>query len=132
MNENLTVMKMNSIARRYETSKNLIKNCRKALEGQTDIISCEESGKGYRDVLCIDLDNNEQFHIKLIEKDGVVYFDTFDDNIFEDYIELLLESKKNSPSNEYERGFNEALDLASKLYVNWKLNHADNDDEEDD
>lgn len=130
MNENEVVIKMNRIARRYETSKNLIKNCRKALEGIIEIVSCEESGKGYRDVKCLDLNTGTEFHLKLIEKDNVVYFDTFNDEIFEDYIELVKGSKKEA-TNEYERGFNEALDLACRIYVKWKLNFVDDDEEED-
>lgn len=82
--ENEILRKLNSIAREYTTSRNLIKNINKRFINELKITSCEESGCGYRVITLVKLNNkdsqnyldkaNEVFKFKLFESNNRVEF----------------------------------------------------------
>lgn len=75
--ENDILYKLNKVAKEYTTSKNLIRNINKRYVDTFKIVSCEESGCGYRVVSVLDIGNNS-YKYKLYEKDNQVYFKRFD------------------------------------------------------
>lgn len=112
--EILTVL--NRTAYKYETTKNLIKACRKALAGKVDIISCEVNSAGYRDVICLDLDTNEKIHFKLVENEEGIYFDSLEAPKELNFFAMIDDLKKNSKTD-YAKGFNDALDMAKEVFL---------------
>lgn len=75
--ENDILYKLNKVAKEYTTSKNLIRNINKRYVDTFKIVSCEESGCGYRVASVLDIGNNS-YKYKLYEKDNQVYFKRFD------------------------------------------------------
>lgn len=71
--ENRILLKLNKVASDYTSSKNLIKNINKRFKDEFKVLSCEESGCGYRVVTVLDIGNNT-YKYKLYEKDNQVYF----------------------------------------------------------
>lgn len=89
--ENKILSCLNKVAKEYNSSKNLIKNINKRYKDTFKIISCEESGCGYRVVSVLDIGNND-YKYKLYEKDNQVYFkgiDSKDTYGLEDVMEIL-------------------------------------------
>lgn len=75
--ENKILLSLNKVAKDYTSSKNLIKNINKRYQDTFKIMSCEESGCGYRVVSVLDIGNNN-YKYKLYEKDNQVYFKRMD------------------------------------------------------
>lgn len=75
--ENEILSSLNKVAKDYTSSKNLIKNINKRYQDTFKIMSCEESGCGYRVVSILDIGNNN-YKYKLYEKDNQVYFKRMD------------------------------------------------------
>lgn len=75
--ENKILLSLNKVAKDYTSSKNLIKNINKRYQDTFKIMSCEESGCGYRVVSVLDIGNNS-YKYKLYEKDNQVYFKRMD------------------------------------------------------
>lgn len=75
--ENEILSSLNKVAKDYTSSKNLIKNINKRYQDTFKIMSCEESGCGYRVVSVLDIGNNS-YKYKLYEKDNQVYFKRID------------------------------------------------------
>lgn len=75
--ENKILSKLNKVAAEYTSSKNLIKNINKRYQDTFKIMSCEESGCGYRVISVLDIGNNS-YKYKLYEKDNQVYFKRMD------------------------------------------------------
>lgn len=75
--ENEILSSLNKVAKDYTSSKNLIKNINKRYQDTFKIMSCEESGCGYRVVSVLDIGNNS-YKYKLYEKDNQVYFKRMD------------------------------------------------------
>lgn len=75
--ENKILLSLNKVAKDYTSSKNLIKNINKRYQDTFKIMSCEESGCGYRVVSVLDIGNNN-YKYKLYEKDNQVYFKRID------------------------------------------------------
>lgn len=75
--ENDILYKLNKVAKEYTSSKNLIRNINKRYVDTFKIVSCEESGCGYRVASVLDIGNNS-YKYKLYEKDNQVYFKRFD------------------------------------------------------
>lgn len=73
MMENKILSSLNKVAADYTSSKNLIKNINKRYKDTFKVVSCEESGCGYRLVTVLDIGNNT-YKYKLYEKDNQVYF----------------------------------------------------------
>lgn len=71
--ENKILLNLNKVAKDYTSSKNLIKNINKRYKDTFKVISCEETGCGYRVVSVLDIGNNT-YKYKLYEKDNSVYF----------------------------------------------------------
>lgn len=71
--ENKILSSLNKVAADYTSSKNLIKNINKRYKDTFKVVSCEESGCGYRLVTVLDIGNNT-YKYKLYEKDNQVYF----------------------------------------------------------
>lgn len=71
--ENKILSKLNKVAAEYNSSKNLIKNINKRYKEEFKVISCEETGCGYRVVSVLDIGNNT-YKYKLYERDNSVYF----------------------------------------------------------
>lgn len=75
--ENKILLNLNKVAKDYTSSKNLIRNINKRYQDTFKIVSCEESGCGYRVVSVLDIGNND-YKYKLYEKDNQVYFKRMD------------------------------------------------------
>lgn len=75
--ENKILLNLNKVASDYTSSKNLIRNINKRYKDTFKIVSCEESGCGYRVVSVLDIGNND-YKYKLYEKDNQVYFKSID------------------------------------------------------
>ena len=75
--ENKILLSLNKVAKDYTSSKNLIRNINKRYQDTFKIVSCEESGCGYRVVSVLDIGNND-YKYKLYEKDNQVYFKRMD------------------------------------------------------
>lgn len=75
--ENKILLSLNKVAKDYTSSKNLIKNINKRYQDTFKIMSCEESGCGYRVISVLDIGNNS-YKYKLYEKDNQVYFKRMD------------------------------------------------------
>lgn len=75
--ENKILLNLNKVAKDYTSSKNLIKNINKRYKDTFKVISCEETGCGYRVVSVLDIGNNT-YKYKLYEKDNAVYFKRID------------------------------------------------------
>ena len=89
--ENDILYKLNKVAKEYTTSKNLIRNINKRYVDTFKIVSCEESGCGYRVASVLDIGNNS-YKYKLYEKDNQVYFkriDSKDSYSLEDVSQIL-------------------------------------------
>lgn len=71
--ENRILSKLNKVAAEYTSSKNLIKNINKRYKEEFKVLSCEETGCGYRIVTVLDIGNNT-YKYKLYERDNSVYF----------------------------------------------------------
>lgn len=91
--ENKILLNLNKVAKDYTSSKNLIKNINKRYKDTFKVISCEETGCGYRVVSVLDIGNNT-YKYKLYEKDNVVYFKRMDskDSFNLDDVSLVLRS----------------------------------------
>lgn len=89
--ENKILLNLNKVAKDYTSSKNLIKNINKRYKDTFKVISCEETGCGYRVVSVLDIGNNT-YKYKLYEKDNVVYFKRMDskDSFNLDDVSLVL------------------------------------------
>ena len=89
--ENKILLSLNKVAKDYTSSKNLIKNINKRYQDTFKIMSCEESGCGYRVVSVLDIGNNN-YKYKLYEKDNQVYFKRMDskDSYNLDDVSLVL------------------------------------------
>ena len=89
--ENKILLNLNNVAKDYTSSKNLIKNINKRYKDTFKVISCEETGCGYRVVSVLDIGNNT-YKYKLYEKDNVVYFKRMDskDSFNLDDVSLVL------------------------------------------
>lgn len=89
--ENKILLSLNKVAKDYTSSKNLIKNINKRYQDTFKIMSCEESGCGYRVVSVLDIGNNN-YKYKLYEKDNQVYFKRIDskDSYNLDDVSLVL------------------------------------------
>lgn len=94
--ENRILLKLNKVASDYTSSKNLIKNINKRFKDEFKVLSCEESGCGYRLVTVLDIGNNT-YKYKLYEKDNTVYFknENSKDNYSLDDVAQILRSGKN-------------------------------------
>lgn len=77
--ENIILKKLNGVAKEYTSSRNLVKNINKKFVNEFKIISCEESGCGYRTVKVLG-ERNAMYKFKLFEKDNTVEFKLFTDN----------------------------------------------------
>lgn len=75
--ENKILLNLNKVAKEYTSSKNLIRNINKRYQDTFKIVSCEESGCGYRVVSVLDIGNND-YKYKLYEKDNQVFFKSMD------------------------------------------------------
>ena len=71
--ENRILSKLNKVAAEYTSSKNLIKNINKRYKEEFKVLSCEETGCGYRNITVLDIGNNT-YKYKLYERDNSVYF----------------------------------------------------------
>lgn len=71
--ENEILKKLNEVAKDYQSSKNLIKNINKKYSSMFKIISCEETGVGYRNINVLDNDN-KSYKYKLFENNNQVEF----------------------------------------------------------
>lgn len=91
--ENKILLSLNKVAKDYTSSKNLIKNINKRYQDTFKIMSCEESGCGYRVVSVLDIGNNN-YKYKLYEKDNQVYFKSMDskDSYNLDDVSMVLRS----------------------------------------
>lgn len=89
--ENKILLSLNKVAKDYTSSKNLIKNINKRYQDTFKIMSCEESGCGYRVISVLDIGNNS-YKYKLYEKDNAVYFKRMDskDSFNLDDVSLVL------------------------------------------
>lgn len=96
MMENKILSSLNRVATDYTSSKNLIKNINKRYKDTFKVVSCEESGCGYRLVTVLDIGNNT-YKYKLYERDNSVYFknENSKDNYSLDDVEQILRSGKN-------------------------------------
>ena len=96
MMENKILSSLNRVATDYTSSKNLIKNINKRYKDTFKVVSCEESGCGYRLVTVLDIGNNT-YKYKLYEKDNTVYFknEKSRDNYNLDEVAQILRSGKN-------------------------------------
>ena len=56
--ENKILSSLNKVATDYTSSKNLIKNINKRYKDTFKVVSCEESGGGYRLVTVLDIGHN--------------------------------------------------------------------------
>ena len=94
--ENKILSSLNRVATDYTSSKNLIKNINKRYKDTFKVVSCEESGCGYRLVTVLDIGNNT-YKYKLYEKDNTVYFknENSKDNYNLDDVAQILRSGKN-------------------------------------
>ena len=99
----------------------MIKACRKALADKVEILSCEVNNAGYRDVMCLDLETNTKVHLKLVENEEGIYFDSLkkpkEFNFF-----AMIDDLKKTPKTDYAKGFNEALDKAKEVFLKYITN----------
>lgn len=72
--------KLNSVARDYTSSRNLIKNINKRFKDEFVILSCEPSGANYK-VVKVSTPDNNNYKYKLVETDNRVEFILFSDKI---------------------------------------------------
>lgn len=91
--ENRILSKLNKVAAEYTSSKNLIKNINKRYKEEFKVLSCEETGCGYRLVTVLDIGNNT-YKYKLYERDNSVYFknENSKDNYSLDDLSTILTS----------------------------------------
>lgn len=70
--------KLNSVAKDYTSSRNLIKNINKRFKDEFIILSCEPSGANYK-VIKVATPTNSNYKYKLVETDNRVEFKLFSD-----------------------------------------------------
>ena len=71
--ENRILKQLNNVAKDYTSSKNLVRNINKKYTNEFKIISCEESGIGYRTIKVLD-STNKEYKYKLFEANNKVEF----------------------------------------------------------
>ena len=74
--ENRILKQLNDVAKDYTSSRNLVRNINKKYVNEFKIISCEESGVGYRTIKVLD-NTNKEYKYKLFEINNKVEFKLF-------------------------------------------------------
>ena len=112
---------LNKVAYNYESTRNLIKACRKALADKVEILSCEVNNAGYRDVMCLDLETNTKVHLKLVENEEGIYFDSLKKPKEFNFFDMINKSFKDGKSD-YSKGYNAGLDKAKEIFLKYITN----------